>query len=318
MSCETVRAQKVIACKGSIQRLSTESVTAEQLSTESVAADTVSTKELVVQPGDSLVIRDSEGKVLWELDPDGGPSQEPKITFSGVIDPTAVDFEPVSSNPFGPSNETAIYVKSTDGHLYRGSKDLEAGGSGGDSIATFVPVETYRVRDTTYQVNGSVPALPQFSSNIVIPNATINSAYIKILPTLTSSQAPNIFTYWGLKGPVVRVTTVAAEGTRFFGINELIGGSFVSNEFAPDGVTSLNYNNSYGATQASLGGFLIGSYGATQNVVGVTIGRTIRVWVESIVLTPSGPDTIITFNYGQASNVTLGIGTVDFDIYKID
>lgn len=47
------------------------------------------------------------------------------INVTGVIDPTGLQFSPVSSNPSFVDPDNTIYIQDANGHLYKGSRDLE-------------------------------------------------------------------------------------------------------------------------------------------------------------------------------------------------
>ena len=120
MSCKTIRAKKIIACKGDFSILSVRNLqTKEGETTVRLAPDGV------------YKIVDHGGNTLWSLDPVGSFYGKPKITFAGVIDPVGEEFIPVSENPGGPGARNMLWVNSDDGHLYFGEIDIQGEGETG-------------------------------------------------------------------------------------------------------------------------------------------------------------------------------------------
>jgi hypothetical protein len=120
MSCGTIRTKNIIACKGTFSVVSTNRV-------HSNSGDTT----IQLAAGSVFKITDSNNDVLWSLNPTGGVFNQPKVYFSGVIDPAGFDFIPQGSNPGGFGADNMLWVDSADGHLYFGSVDVTLTGDTG-------------------------------------------------------------------------------------------------------------------------------------------------------------------------------------------
>jgi hypothetical protein len=120
MSCATIRTKNIIACKGTFSVVSANRM-------YSNSGDTT----IQLAMGSAFKITDSNNDVLWSLNPTGGVFNQPKVDFSGVIDPAGFDFIPQRLNPGGIGADNMLWVDSADGHLYFGSVDVTSTGPTG-------------------------------------------------------------------------------------------------------------------------------------------------------------------------------------------
>lgn len=124
-------------------------------------------------------------------DPDGPPPPpgfkvatfNGDVNITGVLDPTGVQFTPVSSNPSASDPSATIYVDSANGHLVRGTRDLEAvftdmenglaPASGGAGTLAFLSAAKTWIP----------PVLPSFAAGVQIYDATT-----RVIKTFQSSN----------------------------------------------------------------------------------------------------------------------------------